>query len=157
MELNKYVTRLGRQELESTIYALNEAGYTVIQISQITPNVYDILAAALHLSPAEQEEVAKRRRATKTPDPHIYSYANEPLTQQIALDLIVEIFGDQGLVQTNEVVECITQTHRDRGGRDAEVTNVDSLIARALQALRDANLAENVRRGYWRILRNSNE
>ena len=89
--------------------------------------------------------------------PHIYSYIDEPLTQPIALNLIVEIFGDQGEVQTNDIVECITQTHRDRGGRDPEVKNVDSLIARALQALRDANLAENVRLGYWRILRNSNE
>ena len=65
MELNRYITGLGHQDLQDEIEALNEDGYTVIQVLQITPSIYSILAAALHLLPAEQDEVIKRRQAAK--------------------------------------------------------------------------------------------
>ena len=60
MELNRYVTRLGHQDLEDAIYELNADGYTVMQVLQVTLGTYSIIAAALHLTPAEQEDVIKR-------------------------------------------------------------------------------------------------
>ena len=60
MKLNRYVPMVKDGDVLSHIEKLNAEGYTVIQLLPVGDgSLYNILAAALHLTPEDNAQVAK--------------------------------------------------------------------------------------------------
>lgn len=71
------------------------------------------------------------------------------------MPLIVELFGDQGKSRKKNIVDTVTQIHRDRGGLDVNSKYVNQEIGKALGYLKTDGFAENICRGYWIIFKTS--
>lgn len=78
-----------------------------------------------------------------------YEYKGKSLDRYIAVELIIEIFQGKQHVQRKDIVNKISQRHRDRGGLPAKN---DWEITLALDALKRLQFADNPTRGHWNIL-----
>ena len=79
-----------------------------------------------------------------------YKYVGVPLSPAIAEELILEKFSGQ-VTARQTIVEEVNRLHIARGGKSAEAVDLARLVKKALQNLRDRELAENPAQGYWRI------
>ncbi len=89
-----------------------------------------------------------------------YKGFGKPLRSDIARDLIVELFGNTGIIKKKEIVDSVPPTHLQRGGLPLKTKAVDQFIGNRLDELRSIGLAENfedlgTEKGYWRIFKTS--
>ena len=82
----------------------------------------------------------------------MYKYQGKELTQEIAVDLIVELFAEQNDVQLANIKNKVDKLHTQRGGHKSS-REVHPVI-HALYALKTLGLADNKKRGYWCIYLN---
>ena len=78
-----------------------------------------------------------------------YQYVGEPLTRSMVQELIIELFAGQ-TASRQEILDAVDKVHLDRGGKPTEL--VIHPVGQALRFMKIAGLAENSRRGFWRIL-----
>ena len=77
------------------------------------------------------------------------SNQGKELTQEIAVDLIVELFGGQSDVELAYIKNEIDKLHTKRGGHESN--RKAHPVIHALYALKTLGLADNKNRGYWCI------
>ena len=83
-----------------------------------------------------------------------YKYAEKPLTERMARELVIEIFSGKTGIQKQEIKRAVDETHTKRGGSLS--TNEIHPVSTALSILKRKGLANNPARGQWSILSNSN-
>ena len=82
-----------------------------------------------------------------------YEYAGKPLTQKIAMELIIEIYSGETDVQKKKIKQAVDERHTQRGG----ILSTTELhpVSGALNVLKKKGLASNQTRGKWSIVSNS--
>ena len=81
-----------------------------------------------------------------------YKHVGKPLTQQIAKELVIEIFSGETGVQKKEIKQAVDETHTKRGGNLS--TNEMHPVSGALSEMKKQGLADNPTRGKWSIFSN---
>ena len=78
-----------------------------------------------------------------------YQHVGKPLTPSIARELIKELFAGK-TAKRQEIINTVDEVHRERGGEPKTVKFHPA--GQVLRAMKKAGLAENPKRGFWRIL-----
>ena len=79
-----------------------------------------------------------------------YKYQGKPLTVTIAVELIIDEFGDQSNIPKSRIVKRVyDDIHIVGGGLDSNYKEITTLIAHALFTLKHIGFANNPRHGYW--------
>ncbi len=124
-----------------------------IEICGKRPTPEHVITFLQNLSqlPVEQKPTPNVDVVDKQPR-HTYEYAGEHLTGKLARPLIIELFGDKGKIKKQDIIKVVTQTHRDRGGLDANAA-IDQLFNSALQGLEKQSSAKNIEKGsgIWEV------
>ncbi|ALR15744.1 GIY-YIG nuclease family protein [Vibrio natriegens] len=79
-----------------------------------------------------------------------YEFKDIPLTPAVCRELIVELFAGK-TVARNDIVTTVVETHVKLGGRSANAQDVPRTVKKALETLRQKDIAENPSTGYWSI------
>lgn len=78
-----------------------------------------------------------------------YKYADIPLTNKVARDLLVELFEGKN-VATSYAVDIVLETHIKRGGIKSD-SLASAIVKGALSRLNKYGIAKNIVTGYWFI------
>ena len=93
-----------------------------------------------------------RERESNTPEEQPiqseYEYKGVPHTVAIVEELILKLLGGTARIKREDIKKSVLEFHRSRGG----LVGPHPLVSNALAMLRDRGLAEQLGRGYWKIL-----
>ena len=78
-----------------------------------------------------------------------YQYVGEHLTRNIVSELIIELFAGK-IAEKQEIIKTVDKVHCDRGGKPTKLKVHP--VGQTLRHMKIAGLAENPKRGFWRIL-----
>ena len=84
-----------------------------------------------------------------------YEHAGKPLTQKIAMELVIEIFSGKTGIKKKEMKQTVDETHTKRGGNLS--TNEMHPVSGVLSVMKKQGLANNPDRGKWSILSNTSD